>query len=131
MHMESEDMPSERSLPSEKIRSFIHLYDEIFDEKVLFSETPILVNFWSTWCKLCKAMLPTLEEIKKKYDGCLAIGSAEVENNDKITDKYEINTVPYFLLFKEGEIVGRLAGSSNSKLFKMIKTGLGEGASFH
>ena len=88
----------------------IAISDAEFDEKVIKSETPVLVDFWAEWCGPCKMIAPVLDEIAEELDGKLVIGKVNVDENQSTMMAYGIMGIPALLLFKDGEVVTRITG---------------------
>lgn len=85
--------------------------DDQFDEVVLKSDIPVLVDFWATWCGPCKAVGPIVDELATEYAGKLKVGKVDVDSNQKVAAGYGIQSIPTLLLFKDGEIVERITGA--------------------
>jgi thioredoxin 1 len=95
--------------------------DKNFDDEVLNSELPVLVDFWASWCPPCKMMEPLIEKIEHEFKGKVKICKLNVDRNPKTADKYMIKGVPTFILFNKGDILKReVAALSESKLKSMI-----------
>ena len=101
-------------------RNYIHTSDGMFESLVLTSKMPVLVNFWSSWCELCDAIMPLVDKIAGDYRGKLLVAKMDVSMSPKTPKEYKVHTVPYFIYVNGGEVVGRLAGSSNSKLINFV-----------
>ena len=107
-------------LAAKKNRNYIHASDDMFESLVLTSKIPVVVNFWSSWCELCDAIMPLVDKIAGDYRGRLLVTKMDVSMSPKTPRNYKVHTVPYFIYVRGGEVVGRLAGSSNSKLIKFV-----------
>lgn len=77
--------------------------DEDFDEKVLKSDKPVLVDFYADWCGPCRMMTPVIEQLSKQYEGRCHVYKINVDNDQKFAEKYKVMTIPTFILFAEGE----------------------------
>ena len=86
----------------------ITLTNSNFNEEVLKSDIPVLVDFWATWCGPCMMMSPIVEEIAKEFDGKIKVGKINVDEEDELASEYEIYSIPTLMLFKNGEKVGQL-----------------------
>ncbi|MGE4320720.1 MAG: thioredoxin [Acholeplasmataceae bacterium] len=87
-----------------------HLTKENFDQIVLKSEVPVLVDFWAAWCGPCKRIAPILEELSEEIEGQAIIAKLEVDDEPEIADAYEIMSIPTIIIFKDGQIVKQLIG---------------------
>ena len=99
--------------------------DSTFDEAVLKSETPVLVDFWAPWCGPCKAIAPVLEEISKEFQGRLKVAKCNVDDNPSTPSNYGIRAIPTLIFFKNGEKVEQIVGMvDKSKLVQTINNNL-------
>jgi thioredoxin 1 len=85
--------------------------DSNFEEEVLNSETPVLVDFWAEWCGPCRMIGPIVEELSKEYEGRAKVGKMNVDHNPNIPMKYGIRSIPTLLVFKGGELVDKVVGA--------------------
>ena len=69
---------------------------------------PLVVDFWATWCGPCRMIAPIVEELAKEYDGKIAVGKCDVEENDELAAEYGIRNIPTILFFKEGKLVDKI-----------------------
>jgi thioredoxin 1 len=82
-----------------------------FQEVVLNSDKPVLVDFWAEWCGPCKMIGPLIEELSREMDGQAVIGKLNVDENPDIAATYGIRSIPTLLIFKGGEIVDKIVGA--------------------
>ncbi len=87
------------------------LTDATFAESVSGSPVPIIIDFWAEWCGPCKMIAPVLEEIASDWDGRLAVGKLNVDDNPETARKYEVLSIPTLLIFVDGDIRKRLVGA--------------------
>ena len=86
------------------------LTDSNFDETVLKSAQPVLVDFWAEWCAPCRRLGPTVDALAADFDGRASIGKVNVDENPTVTMRYSIRGIPTLLLFKNGELVDQIVG---------------------
>lgn len=88
----------------------ITIDDGNFDQIVLQSDKPVLVDFWAPWCRPCLMIAPILDELAGEYNGRVSIARMDVDQNPKTAAKYNIMSIPTLLLFKKGEPVSHIVG---------------------
>ncbi len=88
----------------------VKVTDSTFEEMVVNSETPVLVDFWAEWCGPCKMIAPVLDEIAKEMDGQIVIGKLDIDENQDTAMAFGVMSIPTLLLFKKGEPVERIVG---------------------
>ena len=92
----------------------IILNDSNFEQQVLKSDQPVLVDFWAEWCGPCKMMSPILEELAKAMEGKpVKIAKCNVDENIALAEKYEVMSIPAFKIFKQGKVVEEWVGAQN------------------
>ena len=84
--------------------------DSTFDEVVLKSANPVLVDFWATWCRPCQMVAPILEELTDEYAGKLTIAKLDVDQNQQTAQKYHVMSIPTMIVFKNGQPVKNIVG---------------------
>jgi len=89
----------------------IHVSDETFDQEVLKSELPVLVDFWAEWCGPCKMLAPIVDEIAKEYEGRLKVCKLDIDANPLTAPKYGIRGIPTLMLFKNGDVAATKVGA--------------------
>jgi len=98
-----------------------------FQDVVLQSKSPVIVDFWAEWCAPCLAAAPVLEELSNEYDGKIGFAKVDVESNIPLAVKYGIASIPTILIFKEGQPVQQMLGYKPKKEFrKVLDAVLGE-----
>lgn len=89
----------------------VELTDSNFQNEVLNSATPVLIDFWAEWCGPCKMIAPVVEELAKEYDGKLKVGKVDVDSNQQVSMQFGIRSIPTLLIFKQGKVVDQLVGA--------------------
>ena len=98
----------------------LEITDATFDEVVLKSSQPVLVDFWAEWCGPCRMVGPIIDELSQDYEGKAVVGKVDVDNNQEFAAKYGVRNIPTVLLFKNGELVDRKVGVSPKAAQKII-----------
>ena len=95
----------------------LELTDANFEELVMKSDKPVLVDFWAVWCRPCRMVGPIVEELANDYGDRAVIGKVDVDNNPEISAKFGIRNIPTLLFFKNGEIVDKQVGAAPKQTF--------------
>lgn len=85
--------------------------DENFENEVLNSDVPVLIDFWAEWCGPCKAIAPIVEELAKEYAGKIKIGKVDVDNNQQTAIKFGVRSIPTLLIIKDGQVNDLIIGT--------------------
>jgi len=102
-----------------------HLNDAGFEQDVLQSQLPVLVDYWAEWCGPCKMIAPILDEISKEYTGRLKVGKLNIDDNQLTPQKYGIRGIPTLMLFKNGNVEATKVGAlSKSQLTAFIDSNI-------
>ena len=88
----------------------VEITDQSFQETVLNSDKPVLVDFWATWCGPCRMLGPIIEEVAADFEGKAVVGKVDVDNNQQVSVDYGIRNIPTVLIFKNGEVVDKIVG---------------------
>ncbi|RKY92515.1 MAG: thioredoxin [Ignavibacteriae bacterium] len=91
--------------------ALVTITDDNFEEEVLKSDKPVLIDFWATWCGPCRMIAPIVEEMATEYDGKAKIGKLDVDSNQQTSIKYGVRSIPTLLLFKSGELKETIIGA--------------------
>jgi thioredoxin 1 len=105
--------------------NILHLTDDSFEQDVIKSSDPVLVDYWAEWCGPCKMIAPILEEIASEYDGRIKVAKLNIDDNPQTPPKYGIRGIPTLMLFKDGNVEATKVGAlSKSQLTAFIDSNI-------
>ncbi len=105
--------------------SIIHVTDSTFEDEVLSSDMPVIVDYWAEWCGPCKMIAPILDEVADEYKGRLTIAKLNIDENQDTPQKYAVRGIPTLMIFKDGEVAGTKVGAmSKSQLSAFIDSSI-------
>ncbi|HVG09653.1 MAG TPA: thioredoxin [Thermoanaerobaculia bacterium] len=102
-------------MASEKV---VTLSEDNWEQEVLKSDTPVLVDFWAAWCGPCRMVAPVLDQIATEMDGKVRVAKLDVDSNQKIAYQFQVSSIPTFILFKDGQMADRMMGAMPKSAFE-------------
>ena len=102
-------------MAAENVQTFT---DSNFEETVMKSGQPVLVDFWAEWCMPCKALGPTIDELATEYAGKVKVGKVDTDANQSLSAQYGISAIPTVILFKDGQVAQKFVGLRQERDFK-------------
>ena len=96
----------------------VTITDDNFENEVINSQLPVLIDFWAAWCGPCKMIAPIIEELAEEYDGKFKVGKLDVDENQQTAIKYGVRSIPTVLILKNGEVKETIIGAVPKNVFK-------------
>ncbi len=96
----------------------IAVTDDTFEQQVLKSERPVMVDFWAPWCGPCRAVAPILEDLATEYDNRVVIAKVNTDENPRYMNEYGIMAIPTMIVFRNGQVVDRIEGAGPKSFYK-------------
>ncbi|HWP85082.1 MAG TPA: thioredoxin [Terriglobia bacterium] len=98
----------------------LHVTDQSFEQEVLKSNQPVLVDFWAAWCGPCRMIAPTVEALAREYSGRARVAKMNVDENQATPARYNIRGIPTLLLFKDGQVREQLVGAASREAIENL-----------
>ncbi len=99
----------------------VTLEDGTFENEVLKSDIPVLVDFWAVWCGPCKAIAPVVEQIAVDFKGKVKVGKMDIDKHQGVAQKFNIRSIPTLLVFKGGKVVDTVIGADRTRIIDSVK----------
>jgi thioredoxin 1 len=90
----------------------VEVTEQNFDQEVMQSSLPVLLDFWAEWCGPCKVLSPLVEQLANEYEGKLKVGKVNVDENNDLAMRYNVMSIPTLKFFKNGQVIGEIVGAA-------------------
>ena len=100
------------------IETIVEVTDGNFDQMVLKSDQPVMIDFWAAWCGPCKALAPIVDEVASAYNGKVKVGKMDVDSSPVTPQRYGVRGIPTLLIFKDGEVADQMVGLRSKRELK-------------
>lgn len=104
-------------MANEKI---VNLNKDIFEQEVIQSDKPVLIDFWATWCGPCRAVAPVIDQLADKFDGRVKVAKVNVDEQSELASRFRIMSIPTVMLFKNGQVAEKLVGARSYEEFSQL-----------
>ncbi len=95
----------------------INLTKDTFEQEVVNSSKPVLVDFWASWCGPCRMVAPIMDQLAEEYDGKVVVGKVNVDEEGELAEKFRVMSIPTIMLFKDGQVVEKIIGARSKEEF--------------
>ena len=96
---------------AKETKTYVTLTEENFQQEVLESAKPVLVDFWAPWCGPCRAIAPTIEQLAEEFDAQAIVGKLNVDDHQQVAARYGIQSIPTLMIFRNGQVVDKILGA--------------------
>ncbi len=98
----------------------VNLTKETFEQEVVNSSKPVLVDFWASWCGPCRMVAPIMDELAEEYDGKIVVAKVNVDDQRELAEKFRVMSIPTIMLFKNGQVVEKVIGARSKEEYSKL-----------